>query len=132
MVAIIDIDHFKQINDSLGHQAGDRVLRDLAAKWRTMLRADDTIARFGGDEFVVVLPSCARDDARAILQRLHDAAPDGVTCSIGSAELQTGDSASMLITRADAALYQAKRLGRNRLAWADSQRTRVQPHELPT
>lgn len=118
VVALIDIDHFKQINDEQGHDAGDRILRELVRRWTPLVRAGDTIARFGGDEFVIVLPACSLPDADAVLHRLRQAAPDGVSCSLGSAVFRPEDSASLVISRADAALYDAKRLGRNQLAWA--------------
>lgn len=116
-VAVLDVDRFKHINDEQGHQAGDRVLTELARRWRASLRQGDTLARVGGDEFVVVLPGCGRSEAEAILQRLRRAA-DGVTCSVGCTELQPGDSGSMLIARADMALYEAKRSGRDQLVRA--------------
>lgn len=117
-VAMIDVDHFKSINDQHGHGAGDRVLEELTQLWRTLLRPGDCLGRIGGDEFLVVLPGCSRAEAEAILERLRIAAPKDVTCSLGGAPWQPGDSASMLMSNADAALYQAKRLGRNRVAWA--------------
>lgn len=118
VVAMVDVDHFKQLNDQHGHNAGDAMLRDLVSRWTTQLRATDTLARFGGDEFVVVLPACTPSDAEIILERLRRSAPDRITCSLGSAEFRPEDSASMLITRADAALYDAKRLGRDQMAWS--------------
>jgi len=119
-VAMIDVDHFKAINDQSGHAVGDQVLEQLATAWRPLLRSEDFIGRRGGDEFLVVLPRCPPKDATAILERLRIAAPVGVTCSIGAARWRAGDSASMLVSRADAALYQAKRHGRDRLAWASA------------
>ncbi len=118
VVAMIDIDHFKSINDMRGHAAGDQVLECCTRAWRPLLRLGDSLARFGGDEFVVVLPGCSRSDAEDILERLRVAAPDDITCSVGAALWQPGDTVSMLVGRADVALYQAKNLGRNRLAWA--------------
>jgi diguanylate cyclase (GGDEF)-like protein len=118
IVAMIDVDHFKSINDERGHAAGDRVLEHLATAWRPLIRPGDAIGRIGGDEFLVVLPGCALADAATILDRLRSAALSGVTCSLGAALWEPGESASMLISQADAALYQAKRLGRNQVAWA--------------
>jgi diguanylate cyclase (GGDEF)-like protein len=119
VVGVIDVDHFKSINDLSGHPAGDRVLEDLSRAWQGVLRAGDSLCRLGGDEFVVVLPGCSWSDATAILERLRDAAADTeVTCSMGAALRVPGDSASLLLSRADTALYQAKRLGRDRIAWA--------------
>ncbi len=118
VVAMIDVDHFKDINDSRGHAAGDRLLQDLAGGWQSVLRSGDVLGRIGGDEFVVVLPQCSWHDAAPILERLRDAAAqEGVTCSLGAAPWQAGDSVSLLLGRADSALYQAKRLGRDRVAW---------------
>ena len=118
VVAMVDVDHFKSINDTEGHAAGDRLLKDLVDGWRTVLRAGDVLGRIGGDEFVVVLPRCSWQDAAQILERLRAAAAlEGVTCSLGGAPWQRGDSVSLLLGRADAALYQAKREGRDRVAW---------------
>ena len=117
-VAMIDVDHFKTINDQNGHAVGDQVLEKLTTAWCPLLRPEDSIGRRGGDEFLIVLPGCSPADATTILERLRTAAPTGVTCSIGGAHWQPGDSASMLVSKADTALYQAKSLGRNRVAWA--------------
>ena len=117
-VAMIDVDHFKAINDELGHAAGDQVLQQLTAAWRPLLRPKDTIGRRGGDEFLVLLPGCTKTEAAAVLERLRAAVPGEVTCSIGAAHRRAGESGSMVVSRADAALYQAKRQGRDRVAWA--------------
>jgi diguanylate cyclase (GGDEF)-like protein len=126
VLAMIDIDHFKQINDQCGHQAGDRELERLAAAWSQNLRDGDTLARFGGDEFVVVLPDTG-DKALAILERVRAAGGETVTCSIGVAEWRVGDSASRLISRADSALYAAKGLGRNRIVMAGADQATITP-----
>jgi diguanylate cyclase (GGDEF)-like protein len=121
VVAVIDVDHFKGINDANGHAAGDRLLQDLVGGWQGVLRAGDILGRTGGDEFVVVLPRCSWQDAAPILERLRAAASrEGVTCSLGGAPWQPGDSTSLLLARADSALYKAKRLGRNRVAWTEA------------
>lgn len=120
---MIDVDEFKRINDRGGHPAGDRILRDLTDAWRPILRAHDRIGRFGGDEFVVVLPFCSQDDATAILERLRAATPNGVTCSIGAALWQTNETVSMCLSKADSALYDAKSRGRDRLAWHPASET---------
>lgn len=117
VIAMIDVDHFKSFNEQAGHAGGDQILKDLTTAWRPVLRAHDSIGRFGGDEFVVVLPACTRHAAAAILERLRAAAPNGVTCSIGAAQWHTGESASMCLSKADSALYDAKRAGRDRVAW---------------
>jgi diguanylate cyclase (GGDEF)-like protein len=126
VLAMIDIDHFKQINDQHGHQAGDLALERLAAAWSQTLRDGDVLARFGGDEFVVVLPDTG-DKALAILERVRAAGGDTVTCSIGVAAWQAGDTASRLISRADSALYVAKGLGRNRIAMASADQATITP-----
>jgi diguanylate cyclase (GGDEF)-like protein/PAS domain S-box-containing protein len=114
-LAIIDIDHFKTYNDTFGHLAGDKVLRDCAAAWDSALRGEDTILRFGGEEFLVILPDCGPGDATEIVERLRAATPDGQTCSAGLAVWKPGESVDDLLGRADVALYEAKETGRNRL-----------------
>lgn len=114
-LAIIDIDHFKAYNDTYGHLAGDEVLRDCAAAWDQQLRGEDTIMRFGGEEFLVVLPDCPADDAVEIVERLRAATPDGQTCSAGLAVWEPGETVDDLVARADKALYEAKESGRDRL-----------------
>ena len=117
-LAIIDIDHFKAYNDTYGHLAGDKVLRDCARAWDGELRGEDTILRFGGEEFLVVLPDCGPDDAIEILERLRGATPDGQTCSAGLALWRPGETVDDLVGRADTALYEAKEAGRDRLVSA--------------
>jgi diguanylate cyclase (GGDEF)-like protein len=114
-VAMIDIDHFKQFNDHHGHADGDRLLRACALAWKSHLRPSDTLARYGGEEFATLLPNCSLADATAVLERLRLATPRGATASVGVAERQPGESASDVLARADAALYQAKHTGRDRL-----------------
>jgi diguanylate cyclase (GGDEF)-like protein/PAS domain S-box-containing protein len=117
-LAIIDIDHFKTYNDSYGHLAGDTVLRDCAVAWDSELRGADTIIRFGGEEFLVVLPDCAPIDAAEIIERLRAVTPDRQTCSAGLAQWRPGESVDDLVARADEALYRAKEAGRDRLVAA--------------
>jgi diguanylate cyclase (GGDEF)-like protein len=117
-VAMLDIDHFKIYNDQHGHLAGDRLLQQCARAWAVVLRPGDLLARYGGEEFAVLLPSCSLADARTALERLRSATPVGVTCSLGVAQRRAFESADDLMARADAALYGAKRAGRNRLAAA--------------
>lgn len=115
---IIDIDRFKQINDTAGHLAGDRVLGDFAARVQKVLRQTDQFSRFGGDEFVVVLPDTDLAQAQRAAERIHAAGREqgasGWTCSIGLTQWR-GESESLdaLLARADTALYRAKDLGRN-------------------
>jgi diguanylate cyclase (GGDEF)-like protein len=112
-VAVVDIDHFKAYNDEYGHQAGDRLLKTAASAWRTALRQSDTLARYGGEEFAVLLPSCTAAEAAAVLERLRVLTPEKQTCSIGLAEWSPGESDADLLARADEALYEAKRSGRD-------------------
>lgn len=114
-VAFFDIDGLKQINDEYGHSAGDRMLSEFAATLRTHLRAYDILMRYGGDEFVCVLPGMSSADARARLAPLEEAlrnAPEHGSVSVGIAELEDADCADGVIARADAALYEARRQNR--------------------
>jgi diguanylate cyclase (GGDEF)-like protein len=111
-VAVIDIDHFKECNDTEGHQAGDKLLQDAAGAWRQVLRGGDIVARCGGDEFAVLMPECDAEKAEGICGRLCDALPEGRTVSIGVAEWDGMEDAERLLDRADQALYAAKQSGR--------------------
>jgi diguanylate cyclase (GGDEF)-like protein/PAS domain S-box-containing protein len=117
-VAIIDIDHFKNYNDSHGHLAGDEVLRACARAWDGELRGEDTIVRFGGEEFLVLLPDTPPEEAAEIVERLRMTTPLGQTCSAGLACWDFTESIDDLLGRADQALYLAKAGGRNQLAEA--------------
>jgi diguanylate cyclase (GGDEF)-like protein/PAS domain S-box-containing protein len=117
-LGIIDIDRFKAYNDTHGHLGGDTLLRESAVAWESVLRGEDTIVRYGGEEFLVVLPNCELEDAEAILERLRAATPDGQTCSAGLAKWEPGQSIDDLVGRADMALYAAKETGRDRLVSA--------------
>jgi len=114
-VAVLDVDHFKEFNDSHGHQGGDRFLKELTALWRARLRDSDVLARLGGDEFAVLLPTCAMATAEPVVGRLCADLPGGNTCSAGLVEWDGQESAEALIARADSALYRAKDAGRNRV-----------------
>jgi diguanylate cyclase (GGDEF)-like protein len=114
-VAILDIDHFKRYNDQRGHLACDRLLQECAAAWSRQLRPGDLLARYGGEEFAVLLRDCSLQGATAVLQRVRAATPTGATCSVGVAQRRASDTATELVARADAALYEAKRAGRDRL-----------------
>jgi two-component system cell cycle response regulator len=125
-VAMIDIDHFKKINDRFGHLSGDAVLREICARFRAAVRADEVFARFGGEEFVLVLPESTPEQAREMAERLRglasgkpvavNAASIPVTVSVGLAFTQGEDlSAEDLIARADKKLYDAKTTGRNKV-----------------
>jgi diguanylate cyclase (GGDEF)-like protein/PAS domain S-box-containing protein len=117
-VAILDIDHFKSYNDSHGHLAGDEVLRTCAMAWDSALRGEDTIVRFGGEEFLVLLPDTGPEQAVEIVERLRAKTPMGQTCSAGLALWDRAESIDDLLRRADEALYLAKASGRNQLAQA--------------
>ncbi|HET9126342.1 MAG TPA: sensor domain-containing diguanylate cyclase [Solirubrobacteraceae bacterium] len=119
-LALIDIDRFKQINDTFGHLAGDRVLTEVAARLRATMRGEVLLARIGGDEFVAVLPDTSGADAAQLSARLHAVVRsepvDGdlrVTVSIGVSELGLAEAAQDLHQHADEALYAAKRGGRD-------------------
>ena len=123
-VALIDIDNFKRLNDSLGHAAGDVALKTLAAAVRERLRPADHLARFGGEEFVVLLPDTAADEAQQVLTRLqrslskslflHDGHEVFVTFSAGVTRWNAPETLESALERADEALYEAKRNGKNR------------------
>lgn len=117
-VAILDIDHFKDYNDTHGHLAGDEVLRACAKAWDSALRGEDTIVRFGGEEFLVLLPDIPAEQAAEIVERLRVKTPMGQTCSAGLACWDFAESIDDLLGRADKALYLAKASGRNQLAQA--------------
>ena len=117
-VAMIDLDNFKAFNDEHGHPAGDQLLRDAAADWRLALRVSDFVARVGGEEFAVMLPGCPPVDASIIIERLRSATPQEQTCSAGVADWDGVEEPDALMARADTALYEAKRGGRDRTAVA--------------
>ena len=130
-VLMLDIDHFKRVNDTLGHDAGDAVLREVAAVLRESTRGEDLVARYGGEEFVAALPVASPGQATERAERIRveprrpaDRPPGGspplrVTASLGLAFAHPGRlrSASALITAADHCLYQAKNAGRNRVVF---------------
>jgi diguanylate cyclase (GGDEF)-like protein len=115
-VAILDLDHFKAFNDSYGHPAGDRLLKSAAAAWHGELRKVDILARYGGEEFVVLLPDAGLDESRQVLVRALAATPLGQTFSAGVVVWDGAETSDELIARADAALYEAKAAGRNRIS----------------
>jgi diguanylate cyclase (GGDEF)-like protein/PAS domain S-box-containing protein len=117
-VVLLDLDHFKRFNDERGHQAGDALLRDAAIAWRMRIRVTDFIARYGGEEFALILPDCPPDEALTILERLRVSTPEGQTCSAGVAYWDGSESPETLVGRADKALYEAKRAGRDRIITA--------------
>ncbi|WP_019567715.1 GGDEF domain-containing protein [Thioalkalivibrio sp. ALMg13-2] len=120
-LAFLDIDHFKRFNDSHGHAAGDALLQEMVDAWRPILRPTDLLARFGGEEFVVVFPHIDAQQARRVLERLRTAMPNGQTCSAGIASFHPGDTMDSLLGRADQALYAAKDGGRDRIMIAPAE-----------
>lgn len=127
-LAMIDIDHFKKINDTMGHSTGDVALAHLAKVVKSVLRSTDILARYGGEEFVILLPGSKQEDAVNVvtgMQRdltknffLHDNNRVLITFSAGVAERMTGEHVDEVLPRADAALYIAKQTGRNRVVGA--------------
>jgi diguanylate cyclase (GGDEF)-like protein len=124
-VALIDLDFFKRINDQFGHPAGDEVLRTFAITLFANLRTIDNLGRYGGEEFLLILPDTTKEQASQILERLTSTISDldwsaistsmNVTISAGIAEVRQQDSAADILARADVALYRAKEGGRNRV-----------------
>jgi diguanylate cyclase (GGDEF)-like protein len=117
-VGIVDLDWFKTYNDIHGHQAGDRLLKQLAAAWGNELRATDVLARYGGEEFALALPGCDLEDAGLLVERLRAATPAEQTASAGLVIWDGSESAERLFGRADKALYEAKTSGRDRIVTA--------------
>jgi len=130
-LAMIDIDHFKKINDTMGHSTGDVALAHLAKVVKSVLRSTDVLARYGGEEFVVLLPGSKQSDAVNVIagvQRdltknffMHNSERVLITFSAGVSERVAGESIDAVLPRADAALYLAKQTGRNRVVGADPQ-----------
>lgn len=128
LLAVIDVDHFKRVNDDFGHLAGDKVLKIIGTQLSKKLRRTDFIARFGGEEFVVLLPNTSMEEGEPLVQALRaaiEACPFHfkgervtITCSAGLTAFQTGEGSKQAFERADQALYRAKRGGRNRIELA--------------
>lgn len=112
-VVLLDLDRFKAFNDSLGHAAGDELLKTAAALWTEQVGRDGMLARFGGEEFLLILPGADVDSAARIVARMLEVTPFGQTFSAGIASWDSLESPNALVARADAALYAAKDAGRN-------------------
>ena len=122
-IAVVDLDLFKNINDTYGHSAGDKVLATIARQIEGQIRECDILCRYGGEEFVLLLPETAIDDAMGLLEKLrvyiaecnfhYQQTPVPVTMSCGVAEFHKGDTIEDVFDRADQAMYLAKRSGRN-------------------
>lgn len=130
LVAQLDLDFFKNVNDNHGHAAGDQVLQDFARTVAACIRSEDVWARWGGEEFVLLMIGTAQAEGAQLLERMRAQVaatpaelPSGVkvfyTVSIGAAQLQAGEDSMALLERIDAALYAAKHRGRNRVEWAE-------------
>ena len=121
---VIDLDHFKQVNDTKGHSVGDIVLRTIAAVLSDECRTEDIVARFGGEEFIMLLGNCdlknAMTKSESLRQKIEECRPENlvITTSIGVAELSPDDDFGALFDAADKAVYEAKETGRNKVVAA--------------
>jgi len=123
-ILMIDVDHFKNINDTYGHLVGDAVLKEVAGRISRAMRSYDFVGRYGGEEFLAILSNCSADDLRLVADRARTVVAEspirvnsvdvGVTVSIGAAVARNGTPGAELLSSADEALYEAKRAGRNR------------------
>jgi len=117
-LAVLDLDHFKDVNDRLGHQGGDELLVEVSTMWRAALRAGDVLVRSGGDEFVLILPSTEVTQAVAVLDRLQRGTPQSFSCGLATAV--PGTTTEDLLRQADHACYQAKTKARGSLVLSDA------------
>ena len=140
LIAQLDLDHFKLINDTHGHAAGDEVLRMFAERVSACIRTSDVLARWGGEEFVLLMTHATMEDGMRVLERLRadiagaplllsTGVPVALTVSIGAAQLQKGEPAADWLHRADVALYAAKTGGRNRVEWSHPERAPEAPQQ---
>ncbi|OMH40138.1 hypothetical protein BLW93_06690 [Desulfurobacterium indicum] len=124
---MIDIDYFKRINDTYGHEVGDLVLKFIVDKIRSLIRSSDILVRYGGEEFIIYLPHTTLKDALKLAERIRKGIEDmiidtedgkkiRVTISLGVAERDLGETLEQVIKKADEALYRAKKHGRNRVS----------------
>ncbi len=128
-VGVLDIDHFKLVNDTHGHAAGDQVLREVVRRLTVAFRPYDGLGRVGGEEFLVLIPGASPDCARAVFERLRQAVcaasidhlgrEVAVTVSLGGTTTRGDEPEDQVLIRADDALYRAKNLGRNRVEMSD-------------
>ncbi len=128
-VAMVDLDHFKLVNDTYGHTAGDQALQHFAVVARSVLRESDSLVRYGGEEFLLILPDSAISGAEFVLNRMRQMVRNSplnfenqrieLACSAGLAQLKSDENAHSLVMRADQALYAAKQAGRDCIRLAD-------------
>lgn len=123
-ILIFDIDYFKEVNDNFGHLVGDLVLMQFADILKSCIRESDTVGRWGGEEFLAVLPQTRLEDARKVAEKIRASIENAdfpeaghITCSVGAASFCEGDNSEMLLSRADVALYHAKSGGRNQVGY---------------
>ncbi len=124
-IIFFDIDHFKSINDTYGHLIGDHVLKSISTQCKSLLRTNDMLARWGGEEFVVILPMIDAEGAQIVAQKMRKYIEayifeqvGNITCSFGVSQYQLGDTPTALLHRCDNAMYEAKKAGRNRVILA--------------
>jgi diguanylate cyclase (GGDEF)-like protein len=122
-LVFLDVDHFRSVNQNEGQGGGDRLLRAIAQAWRPLLQEGQVLARYGGDEFALLLVDAAPGGVGAMIDRLRAAMPGSHTCSAGAADWESGDTVSLLSARVDTALYESKRAGRDRVTVHDGSRT---------
>jgi diguanylate cyclase (GGDEF)-like protein len=130
-LAMIDLDNLRAINDAYGHQAGSHALKEAASAWRGVLRAGDFLARYGGDEFALILVDTGLEEAVEVAERLRTAMPAPFSCCVGVARWDGSESDREFVNRADAALYEAKRTGRDRCVAASAELRIARPVESP-
>lgn len=141
-VALLDVDHFKTVNDRFGHLAGDSALVYLVAFINRWIRNSDKLGRFGGEEFLILMPATPLDEAVEIAERLRAELAQGaldyidpklrLTASIGVTDVGPGDTYERIIERADRCLYQAKSEGRNRVVWSEAPKAAIDPDTTHT
>jgi len=129
---VFDIDHFKRVNDILGHDMGDQILKEIAARLVTNMRAIDVVSRYGGEEFMIAMPNTSEVDAVIAADRVRaliagtpvfvDGQALRITTSAGVAEVQKNEQLRDVFKRADSALYKAKQAGRNKVFSAELQK----------